>query len=326
MKFLSKRHILSTFLLVSLLTGWMPLKAEVIIHSSIDSTTIVMGDRTMMHFEVLKDAEKGAIVDLPEKGKEYHGVEIIEATIDSTKHANGRSVINYDYLIQAFDPGMVTIPGIGFTQGGPDTLRADVITLKVLEVDLDTLTTINPMEGVASVKAKWYDVVPDWWYWVVIAIVAIALGFVLFTLFKKNGKTLLPHKKVIPPYDLAIGQLEELRNMHLPEQGHDKEYYTRLTDILRQYLEGRFGINAMEMTSTQILDTIRANEETRLPGKSMKDLLSIADFVKFAKVRPLPEDNVKSFNWAKQFVEDTKPVEVPEGNSKEKEPQSKDVK
>jgi hypothetical protein len=82
----------------------------------------------------------------------------------------------------------------------------------------------------------------------------------------------------------------------------------------------------MEMTSTQILDTIRANDETRLPGKSMKDLLSIADFVKFAKVRPLPEDNVKSFNWAKQFVEDTKPVEVPEGNSKEKEPQSKDVK
>lgn len=61
------------------------------------------------------------------------------------------------------------------------------------------------------------------------------------------------------------------------------------------------------MTSTQIRRMLNANEETRLSKENMERVLETADFVKFAKVRPLPDDNVKAFNSAMQFVEDTKP-------------------
>ncbi len=103
-------------------------------------------------------------------------------------------------------------------------------------------------------------------------------------------------------------RLETLRTENLCDKGQEKEYYTRLTDILRSYLDTRFGINAMEMTSSQIVKSLRNNEETRMPEKYMSRVLEIADFVKFAKARPLPEDNAASFRSAPQFVEDTKPL------------------
>ncbi len=129
---------------------------------------------------------------------------------------------------------------------------------------------------------------------------------------RKNKDEIRPKEKPVPPYDMAMGSLNRLRADKLCEQGREKEFYTRLTDILRIYLQGRFGINAMEMTSTQIRHSIQANEETRLSKRNMDAVLEMADFVKFAKMRPLPDDNTRAFNSAMQFVEDTKPQPVAE--------------
>ena len=119
-------------------------------------------------------------------------------------------------------------------------------------------------------------------------------------------------KKEIPPYELAIQLLEKLRDEKLCERGQEKEFYTRLTDILRSYIDSRFGINAMEMTTTQIIESLNNNNETICSKSYVEQVLEIADFVKFAKVRPLPDDNVKSYNWALQFVKETKPIEESE--------------
>ena len=88
--------------------------------------------------------------------------------------------------------------------------------------------------------------------------------------------------------------------------------FTELTDILRTYLYRRFGINAMEMTSRQILAAISADKETKDKKPLVRQILDMADFVKFAKVRPLPADNIQSYENAVKFVEDTKPVPVEE--------------
>lgn len=128
----------------------------------------------------------------------------------------------------------------------------------------------------------------------------------------KVSVNILPQKKRLPPDRIAIDRLNALREAQLWEKGQEKEYYTRLIDILRDYLQERFGINAMEMTSSQILKALEANEETRMPHRYMQKVVEIADFVKFAKVRPMPDDNVRSFQNAMQFVEETRPVEEPE--------------
>ncbi len=100
----------------------------------------------------------------------------------------------------------------------------------------------------------------------------------------------------------------------------EKEYFTELTDVLRVYLFGRFGINAMEMTSRQILGALKNNKETRDKRDYIRQILNMADFVKFAKVRPLPDDNIASFENALKFVEETKPL--PPADDDEQSPET----
>ena len=280
---------------------------NVTLNASIDSTAVVQGSKAKLRLEVLKNTTEGTIVDAPEIGADYFGIEISDLKIDTVDHGNGRLELAYDYTIQAFDPGTVTLPPFRYAIGN-DTAVSEVVTLKVIEVDLDTLTDINPMASVVSVPTKWYDIIPDWWLWIFIGVAAVGIIACCILLFRRKKGLLARPVKVTPPYDLAVMRLNDLQAKKLPQSGRDKEYYTELTEILRQYLDGRFGINAMEMTSTQIIDTLRHNKETKPGSDLMKQILEIADFVKFAKVRPLPDDNIKAFNSAVKFVEDSKPL------------------
>lgn len=280
---------------------------NVTLNASIDSTAVVQGSKAKLRLEVLKNTPDGMLVDAPEKGADYFGIEISDLKIDTIDHGNGRLELAYDYTIQAFDPGTVTLPPFRYAIGN-DTAVSEVVTLKVIEVDLDTLTDINPMASVVSVPTKWYDIIPDWWLWIFIGVAAAGVIACCILLFRRKKGMLAKPVKVTPPYDLAVMRLNDLQAKKLPQSGRDKEYYTELTEILRQYLEGRFGINAMEMTSTQIIDTLRHNKETKPGSDLMEQILEIADFVKFAKVRPLPDDNIKAFNSAVKFVEDSKPL------------------
>lgn len=275
--------------------------------ASIDSTTVVQGSKAALKLEILKNGDAGQIVDAPEIGAEYFGVEIADLKIDTIDHGNGRIELDYNYTIQAFDPGTVTLPPFRFAIDD-DTINSETVTLKVLEVDLDTLTDINPMESVVSVPTRWYDIIPDWWLWIFVGVAAVGVIACCILLFRRKKGLISKPVIITPPYDLAVMRLNDLQAKKLPQSGRDKEYYTELTEILRQYLDGRFGINAMEMSSTQIIDTLRHNKETRPGSDLMKQILEIADFVKFAKVRPLPDDNIKAFNSALKFVEDSKPL------------------
>lgn len=296
-----------------------------VIHAKIDSTQVTMSGRTMLRIEVLKNGHAGAIVGLPQvetgKPNEFSGVEVREINVDSTALNNGRMQLNYNILVQPFTVGDITFPKFKYVVGS-DTVYSEVVSMKVVEPQMakemrDSLY-INPMEGPVSIKGRWYDFVPEWWYWAVIIAAAIALIVVVAMLYKKNGPSLLPRKKVVPPYNLAMDRLNHLKAQKLAESGHEKEYYTELTDILRQYLEGRFGIYAREMTSKQIIDAMHANTMTKDEAENILPLLETADFVKFAKVRPLPDENIRSFNMVHDFVEKTKPVEDPEEDTKGK--------
>ena len=173
----------------------------------------------------------------------------------------------------------------------------------------------------ADVNRKIFDYLPDWatdyGLWILLAIIVIGGSiFVYYKWLRKGTIPLMPKRKPVPPYQLAMQMLNSLNGEKLCERGEEKQFYTRLTDILRVYLAGRFGINAMEMTSSQIMNALRDNPETRDSESKMQQILEIADFVKFAKVRPLPEDNKAAMDSALAFVENTRPVENPETQQK----------
>ena len=291
--------------------------ARLSVSASVDSTTLIQASKAMIKVEVSGAGDGGQLVAAPEAGQDYNGIEVSSIKADTVKLGDGMSKIVYDIAIQPFDPRTYTQPPFAYAVGS-DTARSEALTLKVLEVDLDSLTDINPMESVVSVNRRWYDFIPDWTIWILVGILVAVIAVAAYLLFKRDKNVFVRKKKETPPYDLAVMRLNELQAKKLPQSGRDKEYYTELTDILRQYLEGRFGINAMEMSSTQIIYAMRHNAETKPGSDLMKQVLEIADFVKFAKVRPLPDDNVKSFNSALKFVEDSKPLPPAEETDAEK--------
>lgn len=286
------------------------------IRASLDSAQITMGYQTAVRLDIVESASRPSQL-LIQKDSIPAAVEVVDWVAgDTTALGNDMRQIQRALIIQSFDSGVYVIPPFILVTG-PDTLFSNPLTLKVNPVDVSQMKDINPLAPPAGFESRWYDFLPDWltdfWGWYLLAILVIAGGVCAYLIFtKKMPVNLLPQKKRLPPYQIAMNRLNALRDEGLWERGQEKEYYTRLTDILREYLAERFGINAMEMTSTQILQHLRQNDDTRLPQAYMQKILEIADFVKFAKVRPMPDDNVRSFQNALRFVEETRPVEQPQ--------------
>lgn len=287
--------------------------------ASSDSTVLEMGSQTHLRLELTAPSavfDSLTIVNLPKADEEYNGIDIISVDRSEESIDGGQSKrASYDIFVQAFNPDLITLPPFAAVAGtSSDTLFSNVVTLKVMEVELDSLQTLNPNASVAEPDSHWYDYIPDWVLWVVLGVVAAGLLVLILyiTVFRRRKTILVRHKVVIPPYELAIRRMNELRDSKLTENGADKEYYTELTDILRQYLEGRFGIYALEMTTTEITKALRKHHETKLSADEIRQVLDMADFVKFAKVRPLPADNIRSYNTALKFIETTRPVPQPD--------------
>lgn len=318
------RHIRFLLLTTAILISASALAGVSSLKVSLDSAFLLMGRTTPLHIELVTDDNSDGHLVIP-KDSVCDKVEILKyLTPDTTGLGSGRREIKQDLVLQSFDSGVYRLNPILYVENG-ETIASNRLVLKVYPVVVDSLETIHDYADVADVDRSFIDYLPDfvvdYGLWILAVIVVLALGgFAFYMMKKKKNPFAAPATKPIPPYEKAIGELSRLRAEKLCEQGKEKEYYTRLTDILRIYLNGRFGINAMEMTSTQIRRMLNANEETRLSKENMERVLETADFVKFAKVRPLPDDNVKAFNSAMQFVEDTKPRPVVAETDDQQEP------
>lgn len=295
------------------------------VKARLDSLQIMMGRITTLRMEVVQDAAaKGGFLmfrDVRPDGVVGVCGDSVELRTafkrDTANVGSGRIQINYEIPVQAFDSGLYRLPEFIYV-AGKDTARSNRVSLKVIPVDVNADDPISDYATVAEPDGKSiFDILPDavvnyWWAWLIL-LIFIALFIYGYMLYKKRG-SILPRKPEPTPYERAMKALEELKKRNLWENGMEREYFTQLTEILRQYLDGRFGINAMEMTTRQINETLAANPEVKEKRGYMREILDMADFVKFARVRPLPADNVAAFDKAVAFVEETKPVEAaPEG-------------
>jgi hypothetical protein len=133
----------------------------------------------------------------------------------------------------------------------------------------------------------------------------------MFLMRRKKKQPLFGRAKPqIPPHVKALEALEALRAKHLWQQGRIKEYHSVLTDIVRIYIEGRFGVDALEMVTSEVLDAMRASGQLDEPNlEGLRRILQTADMVKFAKYNPLPDEHDGSFRSAVRFVNETAPKE-----------------
>lgn len=311
------RHIPALLILLASLIGASAMAApKVNLSVSLDSVYVLMGKATPLHIKLDVPADAGGYLAIPSDSM-CSNVEILAIEdADTTSVGSGRVEITRELLLQSFDSGAYLLKPILYIDGH-DTVASQRLALKVVPAMVDSLTTIHDFADVRNVNRKFIDYLPDfivdYGLWILALIIVLCGGWYVWKRFFSNRPVQVVKKeKPVPPYELAVRELNALRERKLCEQGREKEYYTRLTDILRSYLRGRFGINAMEMTSSQIRRTLAATEGTKADKHLVDQVLEIADFVKFAKMRPLPTDNVRAFNSAMQFVDNTKPAPEPE--------------
>lgn len=283
---------------------------------SADSLTI--GDQFTLDVEVEKDLTQ--VVDFPtffekegEVGRIGEQVEVLAELPVDTLERSGRQVkIRKRYVLTAFEAGnynLGTFPALYMDKNVVDTLyTADSLRFFMDTFLIDTTTMV-----IHDIKAPLAApvLVQEWIGYFLLFFFGVQLVVVIvYILYRKARKKKAgerkPRRPSEPPHVTAIRELEKLQGEKLWQNQRHKLYYTRLTDIVREYIEGRYGVNAMEMTSDEI---IQAMTEINIPARSYEQiqrLLSTADYVKFAKYVPDVEDNEMSWSDAYYFVEETK--------------------
>jgi len=303
-------------LLVCLLTGASALSAQTVIKATIDSTSILIGQQTKIHLEIA--ADKGQSLQLPLISDTLTtGVEVLNISkIDTTDIGNNRMKMNYDYLITSFDSALYLLPPFRVISGA-DTVLSDQLALKVSTLQVDTESKkFYDIKDIRKPPFVLMDYLPFFLLILTILAVIALAAFIIYRLVTK--KSLMPFKKeepYVPPHIRAIRRLDAIKAEKLWQAGKIKEYHSEITDTLRKYIEERFDIGAMEMTSGEILADIKKYSAPDGAYDNLKQILILADFVKFAKYNSLPDENELSMMNAYLFVNNTKQEEEIINNS-----------
>ncbi|MBP3299748.1 MAG: hypothetical protein J6L73_08755 [Muribaculaceae bacterium] len=307
--------------------------APATVKARLDSAYIVMGQKTDLHLEVVKDRKIPGHFPMFSDESELPYVTLNGDTIELSKDfrsdtvdlGSGRTQINYHIPLQAFDSGFYSLPPLKYVAGS-DTVESNRVAIKVIPVNATAKTEIAGMTDVAEPEGKSFwdkipDVIYDYW-WLILLILALVGGLVYFYFkYGKKGGFKLRTQTALPPYEEAVNALKRLKSKQLWQQGADDQYFTELTDILRRYISRRFGVAAPEMTSTQFLEEASSNEKLAPYRQDLKELLEIADFVKFANAKSLPDENERAYSVASRFVETTRPTREEEDALKQAEAQ-----
>ena len=265
---------------------------------------------------------------------------IEEYPLDTLSDEGRRLTLRKRYLLAVMETGDIPIrPSIIYfdkNREHPDTLISDqTLVLSVaryMELDTTLFLKADPTQqqgfGVDNELANTmlkddglytqknlpfiFSEIRDYTIYGVIALIILSLVAWYAVWYMRNKwqgrvREVKPAPK-LPPHVVAIKALDELRNRKLWQNGKHKLYYSTLTEILRLYIEGRWDVGALEMTSDEIITALRDVDIKHDSRSNLITILRTADMVKFAKALPEAEENEQLFTYAYYFVENTKSV------------------
>ena len=293
-------------LCLSLLTATAQVKVE----SRISAMEMLIGEQVKIDVSVT--CKPSAQVIFPQTADIPQGIEFLGAIDNEDEQAaDGQVLRSRSYVFTSFDDTLYYLPPMTVSVDGKD-YKTNKLALKVLDVEVDTLhlEQYRPAHDIQQNPFLWSDWSLSFWLSVVM-LMLMAVAWYLYLRLRDNKpviaslrivKRLLPHQK-------AMKAIEEIKADHIVSAENPKEYYTRLTEALRRYIEERYGFSAMEMTSSEIIDRlVQSGDQTMLD--ELRQLFQTADLVKFAKYSTLINENDANLVNAIDYINQTK-IETP---------------
>ena len=285
------------------------------VEQRMDSLQLLIGQQTILHLKAT--ARKGARIVLPSfkpQDQIVPGVEVVEQSKgDTMQMGDDRIQVSRDYTLTSFDEKVYVVPALDVKIDGK-SYHGNPLALKVLTVPVDTVhpNQFYPAKGIQDNPFEWSEWSFAFWLSLLMIIICGAMIY-LRNRLKKNKPIIARIRivKRVPAHEKALREINDIKHHHTSaSQETQKEYYTQLTNTLRAYIVSRFGFNAMEMTSGEIIEHLRTSGDQKMIDE-LRMLFSTADLVKFAKYEiPMNENDANLVN-AINFIDQTKTDEQP---------------
>ena len=291
-----KRIVISTYFILSTLLMF----AQSSVQAKIDPIEMLIGEQAQVTLTV--QANDNANIEWPKlqpRQMLVPGVEII-----STRHPDAHTML---ITLTSFDGSLYHLPAFNVKVDGKE-LKSSDLALKVVEMEVDTtqLNKMFPPKDVQDNPFDWQDWSLSFWLSILLLLL-VALTYYLYVRLRA-GKPIITHIKIVKrllPHQKAMKEIEQIKADKMVASENQKEYYTKLTDTLRRYIEERYGFSAMEMTSSEIIGRLMASGDQQSLNE-LTQLFMTADLVKFAKYSTLINENDQNLVNAIDFINQTK--------------------
>ncbi len=299
--------------------GLVQLQGQELLSSTFSKDTILIGDQV----------EWGARVNVPKDltvwvdsllNPVVPGVELIsDYTFDTLKSKKDHYDIDMRAIITSFDSGSYYLPRqvLYFYRGEKlvDTIVINERTLEVTTIPIDTATyQMYDIKGPITYPVTFGEVIP----WVALGLALLALAYMVYRMIRnrRENRSLLG-KPIVkePPHIAALRSLENIRQKKLWQNHQQKEYYTEITDTIREYIENRYSIPTFEKTTSEIVAELEAMDISGQEWNELKEMFSVADLVKFAKYSATEGENERAIPVAVRFVNVTYMTKLEEEQS-----------
>ena len=254
--------------------------------TSIDATKNKIGAEFKLTLKT--DVDTLSKVVFP-NARNFGALEVIQSYPIDTIRKNDRYELVKKYGLTQFDSGKYTIPSVRILINNKAFL-SDSIKVEVADVQVDTLKQkMYDIKDIVAVK----DGIGDWWKYLLVILLLAGLGVLAYWYFKKHQKEKIQEEIYKTPIEKATSLLNNLEKKELWQRGEVKEYYSELTDIVRNYIEEAIEIPAMESTTSELIEGLKVasrKKKMKLSQETIENLFVVlkqADLVKFAKSKPL---------------------------------------
>ena len=293
-------------LLTVLTAGVLSLMAQASLQAKIEPIEMMIGEQAEVTLTV--QAPEGSQIQWPSlKARQLlvPGVEVL-----AVHHPAHHTMT---VLLTSFDGNLYHLPAFKVKVGGKEYKSAD-LALKVVEVEVDT-TQLDKFFGPKDVQDnpfRWSDWALTFWLSIGLLLL-LAAGYYLYLRLRDNKPIIASIKMVkrLLPHQKAMKEIEQIKADKMVSAEDPKEYYTKLTETLRRYIEERYGFSAMEMTSGEIIERLMATADQQRMDE-LRQLFMTADLVKFAKYSTLINENDANLVNAIDFINQTKLENMPQ--------------